>query len=296
MNGCRKTAVFCIYKYVDFGEEIMKTLYVSDLDGTILNSSQTTSEYTNKVINALAEKGGLFSYATARSYSTARRAVNGLLAKIPLIVYNGTFVIDNLSGERLVSNFFQSDIQNVIKELLNGGINPIVYSVIDGKEKFSYIENRCNTGQRIFIDSRKGDSRDNPVENETDLLKGDIFYISCIYDEKHLLPFYDKYKNQFNCHYQKDIYDDTQWLEIMPLKATKANGIQTLKELLFCDRIVAFGDGLNDMDMFKIADECYAVSNAVDELKAIATGIIDSNNNDGVAKWLVDNAFPLSDD
>ena len=82
----------------------------------------------------------------------------------------------------------------------------------------------------------------------------------------------------------------------MPLKATKANGIQTLKELLFCDRIVAFGDGLNDMDMFKIADECYAVSNAVDELKAIATGIIDSNNNDGVAKWLVDNAFPLSDD
>ena len=48
------------------------------------------------------------------------------------------------------------------------------------------------------------------------------------------------------------------------------------------------------MDMFKIADECYAVSNAVDELKAIATGIIDSNNNDGVAKWLANHAIPLS--
>lgn len=274
----------------------MKTLYVSDLDGTLLNSSQTTSEYTNNVINALADKGVLFSYATARSYSTARSAANGITAKIPLIVYNGTFVIDNSTGERLVSNFFQSDITNIIKELLDNGINPIVYSIIDGEEKFSYIENRCNAGQRLFIESRKGDSRDNPVKNETDLFKGDIFYISCIYDETHLLPFYNKYKNQFNCFYQKDIYDDTQWLEIMPLKATKANGILALKKLLFCDRIVAFGDGLNDMDMFKIADECYAVSNAVDELKAIATGIIDSNNNDGVAKWLADNAFPLFDD
>lgn len=267
----------------------MKTLYVSDLDGTLLNSSQTTSEYTNNVINSLAEKGVLFSYATARSYSTARKVANGISAGIPLVVYNGTFVIDNLTGKRLVSNFFQSDIKNVIQELIDGGINPIVYSIIDDEEKFSYIKSKCNAGQRLFIESRKGDSRDNPVENESDLFKGDIFYISCIYDEAHLLPFYDKYKNQFNCLYQKDIYDDTQWLEIMPLKATKANGVQTLKKLLSCDRIVAFGDGLNDMDMFKIADECYAVFNAVDELKTVATGIIDSNNNDGVAKWLVEN-------
>lgn len=267
----------------------MKTLYVSDLDGTLLNSSQITSKYTNNVINALADKGVLFSYATARSYSTARRAAKGITAKIPLIVYNGTFVIDNLTGERIVSNFFQSDITNIIKELLDGGINPIVYSVIDGEEKFSYIKNKCNAGQRMFIESRRGDGRDHPVENETDLLLGNIFYVSCIYDEEHLYPFYDKYKNMFNCLYQRDIYNDTQWLEIMPLNATKANGILKLKQILSCDRVVAFGDGVNDMDMFKIADECYAVSNAVDELKAIATGIIDSNNNDGVAKWLFDN-------
>lgn len=264
----------------------MKTLYVSDLDGTLLNSSQTTSQYTNYVINSLADKGILFSYATARSYSTAHKAANGITAKIPLVVYNGTFVVDNLTGERLVSNFFQSDIKNYIKELTDGGINPIVYSIIDGEEKFSYIKNKCNAGQQLFIDSRKGDSRAHPVENESDLLLGDIFYISCIYDEEHLQPFYDKYKNMFNCLYQRDIYTDTQWLEMMPMNATKANGILTLKNKLSCDRIVAFGDGINDMDMFRIADECYAVSNAVDELKAMATGVIDSNNNDGVAKWL----------
>lgn len=36
----------------------------------------------------------------------------------------------------------------------------------------------------------------------------------------------------------------------------------------------------------EIADESYAVENAVDELKAIATGIIGCNDSDGVAKWL----------
>ena len=54
------------------------------------------------------------------------------------------------------------------------------------------------------------------------------------------------------------------------------------------DYIVAFGDGMNDIDMFEIADEAYAVENAVDELKSIATGIIGSNNSDGVVRWLVE--------
>ena len=38
--------------------------------------------------------------------------------------------------------------------------------------------------------------------------------------------------------------------------------------------------------MFRISDECYAVENAVEELKKMATAVIESNNNDGVAKWL----------
>jgi len=63
-----------------------------------------------------------------------------------------------------------------------------------------------------------------------------------------------------------------------------------LKKFLNCDRIVSFGDGINDISMFKISDECYAVQNAVDEIKFLATEIIESNQNDGVAKWLEFNA------
>ena len=72
--------------------------------------------------------------------------------------------------------------------------------------------------------------------------------------------------------------------------ATKASAVLRLKEYLGCDRVVAFGDAENDISMFEIADECYAVENACDELKAIATGIIPSNEEDGVAKWLLENA------
>ena len=44
----------------------MKTLYVSDLDGTLLRSDAKTSAYTNQVIHQLTSDGILFSYATAR--------------------------------------------------------------------------------------------------------------------------------------------------------------------------------------------------------------------------------------
>ena len=51
----------------------MSTLYVSDLDGTLLRSNESTSEYTNHVINSLVDKGMIFSYATARSLITAKK-------------------------------------------------------------------------------------------------------------------------------------------------------------------------------------------------------------------------------
>ena len=73
----------------------------------------------------------------------------------------------------------------------------------------------------------------------------------------------------------------------MPALASKANAIRKLKELWDCTRVISFGDAVNDIPMFRISDECYAVEHAMDELKAVATGIIGSNENDGVARWLL---------
>ncbi len=264
----------------------MKTLYVSDLDGTLLRNDQRTSLYTNKTINRLVKEGMLFSYATARSYVTAQKVTKGLNAEIPLIVYNGAFVINNKTGKMIISNFFDSRVSAVIKDLINNNIYPMVYSFIDGIEKMSFVKDKCSIGMKEHIKSRKGDKRANPLENQNGLYNGDIFYITCIDDRNKLEPLYEKYRDSYHCIFQQDIYTNEQWLEIMPVNASKANAIKELKEYSGCDKLVVFGDGINDIDMFEISDECYAVENAVNELKKIATRIIDSNNNDGVAKWL----------
>ena len=59
-----------------------------------------------------------------------------------------------------------------------------------------------------------------------------------------------------------------------------------LKETYNFDRVVTFGDAINDVPMFQISDECYAMDNACEELKSIATKVILGNNQDGVALFL----------
>ncbi len=263
----------------------MKKLYVTDLDGTLLHSNETLSDYTIQVINDLVNEGMLFSYATARSFNTAKKVTLGLNVDIPLIVYNGVSIRDNITGNIIVSNIFEN-IDDVLDDLLNHDIMPIVYSYIDGVEKFSYVRNKINVSTMDFIKTRAGDSRNHPVDDIQQLYLGDIFYITCIDDLSKLETMYQKYHQYYHCIYSKDIYSSSLWLEITPQNTSKAHAIQQLKEYLQCDYIVAFGDGKNDIEMFKIADECYAVENADEELKNIATGIIPSNNEDGVAKWL----------
>ena len=264
----------------------MKTLYVSDLDGTLLRSDVSTSDYTNRTINRLARQGMLFSYATARSYSTSAKVTRGLDAHIPLIVYNGAMIVDNVTGEILLSNFFGSDAHEVLSDLLAHGVVPIVYAFVDGVERFSYVPARSSRGVLDFVASRRGDRRDNPVASVQDLYRGDIFYFACIGDAEKLEPLERRYRGVCHTVYQKDIYSGEQWLEIMPLAASKSNAIRQLREKLGCNRLVVFGDGKNDIDMFELADEGYAVINAAPELKAVATAVIGSNDEDAVAHWL----------
>jgi len=262
---------------------------VSDLDGTLLRSNQKTSEYTNYIINSLTEKGMIFSYATARSLITAKKATSGINTKIPLIVYNGAFVIDNLTEDILIANYFDDRVDFILDDLFANKVYPIVYAYIDGKEKFSYVPQLCTDGMNKFLDSRKGDIRTNVVKAINDLKSGSIFYITCIDEPQKLKPLYEKYKHSCYCVYQTDIYTNEQWLEIMPLNVSKANAVKQLQSFLECEKLIVFGDGKNDIDMFELADESYAVQNAHEDLKRIATGVISSNDDDGVARWLSEN-------
>ncbi|MBD5514244.1 MAG: HAD family hydrolase [Lachnospiraceae bacterium] len=264
----------------------MNTLYVSDLDGTLLRSNETISEYTSNIINSLIDRGMIFSYATARSLITAKKVTKGINARIPLIVYNGAFVIDNLTENIMIANYFDDSVQSLLDDLLVNKVYPIVYAYIEGKEKFSFVPELCTAGMTKFIDSRKGDVRTNAVDTINKLKSGEIFYITCIDEPEKLKPLYEKYKDIYHCVYQREIYTNEQWLEIMPLTASKSNAIKQLQSLLECEKLIVFGDGQNDIDMFVLADESYAVQNAHEDLKKYATAVIASNDDDGVAKWL----------
>lgn len=266
----------------------MSTLFLSDLDGTLLRSDQRTSAFTNDTINRLVSEGMLFSYATARSYHTARKVTAGLDARIPLIVYNGAFIINNATKELLHCNLFSNEeAHTILADLLRADIAPIVYC-LDDKERFVYNRSRINRDTREFVESRKGDERDTPIESDEMLYRSGTFYFTCIDTEPKLTPLFEKYKDIFTCVFSKDIYSGAQWLEIMPKAATKAHAARQLKQLLGCDKIIAFGDAVNDIPLFEAADECYAVANADERLKARATGVIARNNEDGVAHWLAE--------
>ncbi|MCQ2010182.1 MAG: Cof-type HAD-IIB family hydrolase [Sporolactobacillus sp.] len=267
----------------------MKTLYVSDLDGTLLNSQSKLSEYSMSTINQLIESGMSFSYATARSLVSASVVTKRLRTPIPVIIYNGAFIVDAQTGERLDSaSFNERDIRNVAEWLTERSLYPLVYSFVNEVERVSWLKGYENDGMLHYLHSRRGDPRLRSVDTISDLYAGDVFYFTCIGEQKPMSKIHQWFDqdSRYQCIFQQELYREEYWCEVMPSQATKANAIVRLRELMGFDRIVSFGDRVNDLSMFSISNESYAVENAVDELKEQATGIIESNDEDGVARWL----------
>lgn len=267
----------------------MKTLYVTDLDGTLLNSHDFINPYSIETINSLVDQGMLFTYATARSLVSASVVAKGLSTQIPVIAYNGAFIFHPATGEILSSEGFgREERDKAVRIMKEQKPCLLVYSFVDGIEKVSWVRSRENEGIRRYLSLRKGDRRLNPLPDEEKLFEGDIFYFTCIGERQELIPIYESFSGdeRYTCTFQQELYRPEYWCEIMPRKATKADAVLKLKSLWECDRVVSFGDAVNDLSMFRISDECYAVENAVEELKKAATGVIGSNDGDGVAKWL----------
>lgn len=267
----------------------MKTLYVSDLDGTLLRSDATLSAFTAETVNTLVRQGMRFSYATARSDYTAGAITAALTKELPVIVYNGTFILENGTQRVLLSNSFAAkDAAYIWQTFAAGGVYPFVYAHIGGAERASYLPDRLSADMQDFAVSRTEDQRMRPT-TESEVLRGEVFHFVAMDSAEHLLPIYENLRADFPCYYSIDMYTKSPWLEVYPRGVAKANAVLQLKKLLGCDKLVCFGDGKNDVSMFKVADECYAVENAAPELKAIATAVIGNNNDDAVAKWLLEN-------
>ena len=141
-----------------------------------------------------------------------------------------------------------------------------------------------------YIHSRPGDKRLTPVDSPEALLQGETYYFTFIHDQAALEPLWKQVKelSWLNLTFQQDLYRKEYWLEITSEQATKAQAALRLKERLGCDRLVAFGDAMNDLPLFAVADESCAVANAQESVLAAASRVIGSNEEDGVAKYLLE--------
>lgn len=272
-----------------------KILYATDLDGTLLNSSCKISTETAESINRLLESGEHITFATARGPSTAMKLIGRIDWRLPAVVYSGLFIIDTKTGEKLYgygSFFTDDDLVFIHKTLEPHGINPLMYSSNE-KERVCWKkgaelgENGIGLGN--YLNDRIGDPRLTEAETIEDLYRPNSFYCTCIGRDKELFSqVYNtvKKRDSLNVILQKDVYYDDYYLEITRKGFTKSDALLTLKEKLGCDRLVVFGDGLNDLPMFEVADEAYAVENSVLELKEKATAIIGNNDENAVADFL----------
>lgn len=268
------------------------TLYVSDLDGTLLQSDATIGEETARRLNMLMEKGVAFTFATARSFSSAGEITKRLALKLPLITYNGAVVRD-AKGHAEYAILDRAAISDLLNRLEAIGARPLVYALIDGQERCSWIQGAQSPGMERYISSRWANERMRPVGDYASLFEGEIYYFSliCAGDEALGAKALFARCNAVDAYMQNDTYfPEDYWVEAYRADVNKATAVERLKRQLNADKLICFGDNLNDMPMFQIADECYAVANACEPLKKIATAIIASNDDHGVARWMSENA------
>lgn len=258
------------YHDVFLWEEIMKTLYVTDLDGTLLEPDKSIKPDNLKLINQLIDEDVNITYATARSFFTAKQVIGDINFKLPVIVQNGTFILSP-KGDMILGNYLGDSILDTVKDY---DISPIVYSQIGKNNYFSYIKDKMSAGVKAFVDDHLDDPRNHPVNTYEDLYEGDIFYLLLIDDYDKLKPLYDLFKEDYYTVFDQEMYSHDWWLEIMSPDASKANAIKYLKQKLQCDEVVVFGDGKNDIEMFEEADYSCAVENAAPELIKCADEVI----------------------
>lgn len=270
----------------------LKTLFVSDLDGTLLTSEERISDYSLVRLNGLIDGGLTFTYATARSLNSAAKACWGLRQIFPVILYNGAVVMEPWSGKKLYNNHFNDGQLAFLKELFQRfDVWPLVYSFHRGSERVSWVEGKETSGVLRYLSRRKGDGRLNPVRVREDVAGDEIFYFTCIGKREDLEGVRQAVENSLDmrCIFEQETYQTDYWCEIMPRNTSKGAAALAVKEYLKADRLVAFGDGINDISLFRAADESYAVRNAVAELKAVCTGEIGYSEEDGVVKFIMKN-------
>lgn len=266
-----------------------KTLFVSDMDGTLLNADAKLSERTSRIITELTDAGAYITVATARTPATVQNLLSGTRFRLPAIVMTGAALWHTDTQVFSDVRFIPADQYAAIDEAYaRAGVCPFIYTLGDGNIlQVYYRDNDMNPAERQFVDERRH-------------LTLKHFNIGALppahSDNRRMLQFAmgpedvmrntaEVLRSATDCQVTiyRDTYTDAWILEVFAPGVSKAEAITRMKERIDADRVVVYGDNLNDLPMMKIADVSIVVDNALPQVKAAADYVIGPHTADAVA-------------
>jgi len=271
----------------------MKQLFITDLDHTFLHSSQRVTEFSRDIWNSIAHKT-LLSVATARSFNKTAEFLDGMHLKAPLILLDGAMVVTTQKELIDIKTLDKNIADAVVEEGKKFDIEPFIISLTDKKtlaEEFA-LPPRMNSYQSSLIN--KSYLNDPRVEHKK-IIRGSENTLKIVYmgDKETLGALTKRLKEVFDNTIETKLapegYMNCWFLTILHPLGDKAHALEIVSEYLDIplSNTTVFGDGINDIAMFKLAGTSVAVSNALDEVKREASIILPhSNDDDGVAHYL----------
>lgn len=160
-------------------------LYVTDLDGTFRGPSGRPSATTVSIANRLLADGLQLSYATARSFRSARAVVADVRFTLPVAVYGGAFVVDPVTGSLVVSHYLEDGLVDGLLGLCEAqALAPLVYRTEQGADRVTWAEGQESAGITSYLADRADDPRMRPVSSWAQLRGSETFYVSVIGDRE----------------------------------------------------------------------------------------------------------------
>ncbi|MBR6014372.1 MAG: HAD family phosphatase [Selenomonadaceae bacterium] len=254
-------------------------LFVSDIDGTLLDSGKKVSEKNIEAVQKMVERGIIVTIATGRMYRAAVPVAQELGVDVPIITYNGA-LIKTLRGEVLyekclppeivveVTNFFEKNnwyIQNYSEDNL-------YFPEYNDHAKF-YENSQKVHGQTVGWDGMK--------KKTSHVCKMLGISNSLEETEKISAAVKKEFGDKISVTRSTPIFN-----EIVCPGISKASAIKILAEKFNADisEVMAIGDSDNDLPMLKTAGKSIAMGNAADHIKAVCDYTTGLCENDGFAE------------
>ena len=268
-------------------------LWVTDLDGTLLRSDASLSDYASRSLNELIHGGARITYCTARSPDKARELLGRVPFRLPAIVLDGSMLVDVVSGDVLHAESLDPSTATQLIELGHHcGISPFVLGRESGRDVFFHHEPE-NAGQQQFLENRRDDPR---LRHMSELRPAQVtLTVSFVGSEQALLRVRGVVQSELGVGVEMKLLDDLYCpgfsnLSVFDSGVDKGRMLERLCLVTETParQVTYFGDNLNDLGAFAAAGRSVAVANAHPELLKAADEVIASNDSDGVIHYLLE--------